>query len=155
MKVVVNYLTSMGRCVIAESLRLGMRSGFGKDFLFDALKRSRAGDWKMLHTHGGNMVRDRYRRPLSTLNVILKDIGLGLKQAKRTGAITPVGNACAPLFKGRRARRPWRVGQFGGLSIVSRSGESIIEYPAPVFAFDEQGARGSPRIKTTALVLAG
>ena len=99
MKVVVNYLTSMGRCVIAESLRLGMRSGFGKDFLFDALKRSRAGDWKMLHTHGGNMVRDRYRRPLSTLNVILKDIGLGLKQAKRTGAITPVGNACAPLFK--------------------------------------------------------
>ncbi len=104
MKVVVNYLTSMGRCVIAESLRLGMRSGFGKDFLFDALKRSRAGDWKMLHTHGGNMVRDRYRRPLSTLNVILKDIGLGLKQAKRTGAVTPVGNACAPLFKeGARA----------------------------------------------------
>ena len=104
MKVVVNYLTAMGRCVIAEGLRLGVRSGFGEDFLFDALKRSRAGDWKMLHTHGGNMVRGRYLRPLSTLNVIRKDIGLGITQAGRHGALTPVGNACAPLFEeGARA----------------------------------------------------
>lgn len=106
MKVVVNYLTSMGRCVIAETLRLGMRSGFGKDFLFDALTRSRAGGWRMLHTHGGNMIKGRYRRPLSTLNVMVKDIGLGLAQARRHGAATPVGSACAPLFEeGARAGR--------------------------------------------------
>ena len=99
MKVVVNYMTSMGRCVIAETLRLGVRSGFGKTFLFDALSRSRAGEWWMLHTHGGNMLRGRYRRPLSTLNVIAKDIGLGLRQARRNGAVTPVGGACAPMFR--------------------------------------------------------
>ncbi len=104
MKVVVNYLTSMGRCVIAETLRLGVRSGFAKGFLFDALARSRAGEWRMLHTHGGKMLRGRYRRPLSTLNVILKDIGLGLLQARRKGAVTPVGRACAPIFReGARA----------------------------------------------------
>ncbi len=104
MKVVVNYLTAMGRCVIAETLRLGMRSGFGRDFLFDALGRSRAGDWRMFHTHGAKMLRGAYRRPLSTLDVIVKDIGLGLEQARRTGAVTPVGDACAPLFdEGKRA----------------------------------------------------
>lgn len=104
MKVVVNYMTSMGRCVIAETLRLGMRSGFGKVFLFDALARSRAGEWRMLRTHGGNMLRGRFRRPLSTLNVIAKDIRLGLRQARRSGAVTPVGGACAPMFReGERA----------------------------------------------------
>ena len=104
MKVVVNYMTSMGRCVIAEGLRLGIRSGFGKDFLFDTLKRSRAGDSSGFHGHGGIMVRGRYRRPRSTLNVILKDIGLGLRLARRHSAVTPVGNACAPLFReGARA----------------------------------------------------
>ena len=104
MKVVVNYMTSMGRCVIAEGLRLGMRSGFGKDFLFDTLKRSRAGDSSGFHGHGGIMVRGRYSRPRSTLNVILKDIGLGLRLARRHNAVTPVGNACAPLYReGARA----------------------------------------------------
>ncbi|MDE0332459.1 MAG: NAD(P)-dependent oxidoreductase [Nitrospinae bacterium] len=104
MKVVVNYMTSMGRCVIAEGLRLGMRSGFGKDFLFDTLKRSRAGDSSGFHGHGSIMVRGRFRRPRSTLNVIMKDIGLGLRLARRHGAVTPVGNACAPLYReGSRA----------------------------------------------------
>ncbi len=104
MKVVVNYMTAMGRCVIAEGLRLGIRSGFGKDFLFDTLKRSRAGDSRMFHSHGGNMVRGRFDHPLSTLDVIRKDIGLGLRLARRNSAVTPLGNACAPLYReGARA----------------------------------------------------
>ena len=65
----------------------------------------------------------RFRRPRSTLNVILKDIGLGLRLARRHSAVTPVGNACAPLFQRRRARRPWRIGQRGGLFVLSGARE--------------------------------
>ncbi len=99
MKVVVNYLTTMGRCVIAETLRLGVRTGFSNDFLLDALLRSRAGGWTMLRTHGTRMIKEDFEKPLSTVDVQIKDIQLGIKQAKRKGAITPVGKACVPLYK--------------------------------------------------------
>lgn len=99
MKVVVNYLTTMGRCVIAETLRLGLHSGFSKNFLMDALLRSRAGAWTMMRTHGTRMIRENFKNPLSTVDVQIKDIQLGLKQARRLGAQTPVGNACVPLYR--------------------------------------------------------
>lgn len=99
MKVVVNYLTTMGRCVIAETLRLGVRCGFSKDFLIDALLRSRAGGWTMLRTHGTRMIKEDFQKPLSTVDVQIKDIQLGIKQARRNGAITPVGKACVPLYR--------------------------------------------------------
>jgi 3-hydroxyisobutyrate dehydrogenase len=99
MKVVVNYLTTMGRCVIAEILRLGLGSGFSKDFLMEALLRSRAGGWNMLRTHGAKMIQEDFKKPMSTVDVQIKDIQLGIKQAKRFGTNSSVGRACLPLYQ--------------------------------------------------------
>ena len=98
-KVAVNYLTSMGRCVIAETLRLGLRCGFKKEVFFDVLLRSRAGGWRQLRDQGPRMIRQNFAKPDSTVDVLAKDIQLGLTLAARVGARTPIGSAGLPLYK--------------------------------------------------------
>ena len=98
-KVAVNYLTSMGRCVIAETLRLGLRCGFKKEVFFDVLLRSRAGGWRQLRDQGPRMIRQNFAKPDSTVDVLAKDIQLGLTLAARVGAQTPIGSAGLPLYK--------------------------------------------------------
>jgi len=51
MKVVINYLTCLQRCAIAETLRLGLRSGVKGDILLDALQHSAAAS-QQLKTRG-------------------------------------------------------------------------------------------------------
>jgi len=99
MKVTVNYLTTMGRCVISEVLRVGLRCGFSKNFLLDTLSRSRVGRWAQFQTQAPAMVHQKFNKPMSTLDVQMKDIQLGVKMAKRIGAVSPVGKACIPLYK--------------------------------------------------------
>ena len=99
MKVAVNYLTSMGRCVIAETLRLGLRSGFKREFFLEALLRSRAGGWRQLRDMGPRMIRQDFSNPASTVDVLAKDIQLGLTLGARVGAQTPIGRAGLPLYK--------------------------------------------------------
>ncbi|HBK79484.1 MAG TPA: hypothetical protein DDZ83_07350 [Nitrospinae bacterium] len=99
MKVTVNYLTTMGRCVISEVLRVGLRCGFSKNFLLDALMRSRVGGWTQFRTQAPAMVHQKFGNPMSTLDIQMKDIQLGVNLAKRVGAVSPVGKACVPLYK--------------------------------------------------------
>jgi 3-hydroxyisobutyrate dehydrogenase-like beta-hydroxyacid dehydrogenase len=99
LKVTVNYLTTMGRCVISEILRVGLRCGFSKKFLLDALGRSRVGGWAQFQTQAPLMVHEKFSKPMSTLDVQMKDIQLGIKLAERVGAVSPVGKACIPLYK--------------------------------------------------------
>ncbi len=99
LKATVNYLTTMGRCVISEVLRVGLRCGFKKDFLLDALMRSRVGGWTQFRTQAPAMVHEKFSNPMSTLVVQMKDIQLGVKLAGRVGAVSPVGKACIPLYK--------------------------------------------------------
>ena len=99
LKVTVNYLTTMGRCVISEILRVGLGCGFSKNFLLDALGRSRVGGWAQFQTQAPLMVHEKFSKPMSTLDVQMKDIQLGVNLANQVGAISPVGDACIPLYK--------------------------------------------------------
>jgi len=98
MKVIINYLTCMQRCAIAETLRLGLRAGVKGPLLIDALSRS-AADSRQLRNRGPKMIRRAFKRPVSTIDTLAKDIGLGLKLAARARALTPVGSASAPIYK--------------------------------------------------------
>lgn len=99
LKVAVNYLTSIGRCLIAETLRLGLNCGFSKEFFLDALLRSRAGGWAQLRHQGPRMIRGRFLDPVSTVDVLAKDIQLGLKLSRRVGSRPLLGSTCLPLYK--------------------------------------------------------
>lgn len=97
MKVLINYLTCLQRCAIAETLRMGLRSGVKGDILLDALKRS-AADSRQLRNRGERMVKKRFTKPVSTVSVLHKDINLGMKLAERSGSLTPVGDASLPFY---------------------------------------------------------
>jgi len=97
MKVLINYLCCLERCAIAETLRLGLRAGFKGELLLDALMRS-AADGRQLRNRGPRMIARRYGRPVSTVDVLTKDIKLGMKLAARTGSLTPLGRASLPVF---------------------------------------------------------
>lgn len=98
MKVLINYLTCLQRCAIAETIRMGLRSGVKGDILLDALKRS-AADSRQLQNRGERMVKKRFSKPVSTVSVLHKDINLGMKLATRTDSLTPVGKASLPFYE--------------------------------------------------------
>jgi len=98
MKVLINYLTCLQRCAIAETLRLGLRSGVKGDILLDALQRSAATS-RQLQNRGPRMIKRRFSKPVSTVAVLHKDINLGLTMAKRSKSITPVGLASLPFYE--------------------------------------------------------
>lgn len=97
LKVLINYLTCLERCAIAETLRMGLRSGVKGDLLLDALQRS-AADGRQLRNRGPRMIRRRFSKPVSALDVLAKDMKLGLALGRGASALTPVGDACLPLF---------------------------------------------------------
>lgn len=97
-KILINYLACLQRCALAETFRMGLRAGVKGDLLIDALKRS-AADSRQLRNRGANMIHRRYGNPVSTLDVLLKDIGLGKKLAQKVGALTPLGAASLPIFQ--------------------------------------------------------
>ncbi|MEK6709872.1 MAG: NAD(P)-dependent oxidoreductase [Nitrospinota bacterium] len=97
-KIIINYLASMERCAIAESLRLGERCGIPGRLLLDAITRS-ASDSRQVRNRGPRMIARRFRNPASTMAVITKDIRLGLLLARRTGSLAPVGRASLPFFQ--------------------------------------------------------
>ena len=45
------------------------------------------------------MIKRRYTKPVSTVSVLHKDIGLGMKLAERSASITPIGDASLPFYK--------------------------------------------------------
>lgn len=98
MKVLINYLTCLQRCAIAETLRIGLRSGVKGDILMDAIQRSAARS-QQIANRGPRMLKRRYTNPVSTVSVLHKDINLGLNLAKRSDSITPIGNASLPFYK--------------------------------------------------------
>ncbi len=98
MKVLINYLTCLERCAIAETLRMGLKSGVKGELLLDALTRS-AADSKQLRNRGPRMIGRRFTKPVSTLDVLAKDIHLGLALGESAGALTPVGAVCLPFFE--------------------------------------------------------
>lgn len=97
-KIIINYLASMERCAIAESLRLGERCGIPGALLLGAITRS-ASDSRQVRNRGPRMIARRFRNPASTMAVITKDIRLGLLLARRTRSEVPVGKASLPLFE--------------------------------------------------------
>ncbi len=98
LKVLINYLTCLQRCAIAETIRMGLKSGAGGALLLDALQRS-AADSRQLRNRGPRMVSGRFTDPVSTLDVLTKDIRLGLKLAQSADARTPLGAVCLPFFE--------------------------------------------------------
>jgi len=98
MKVIINYLTCLERCSIAETLRIGLRSGIKKDLLLECLLRS-AASGKQLEKRGARMLGHKFSDPVSSLDSIIKDMKLGLTLAKKTKSSTPVGKACLPIYK--------------------------------------------------------
>ncbi|MEE9240668.1 MAG: NAD(P)-dependent oxidoreductase [bacterium] len=98
MKVLINYLTCLQRCAIAETIRIGLRSGVTGDILLDALQRSAATS-RQLQNRGPRMIKRRYTKPVSTVAVLHKDINLGMTLAKRSKSITPVGSASLPFYE--------------------------------------------------------
>lgn len=44
------------------------------------------------------MIRRRFSKPVSALDVLAKDMKLGLALGRGASALTPVGDACLPLF---------------------------------------------------------
>ncbi len=98
MKVIINYLTGLERCAIAETLRMGLRSGIKKDLLLECLLRS-AASGKQLEKRGARMLGNKFSDPVSSLAMMIKDMKLGLTLAKKTKSSTPVGKACLPLYE--------------------------------------------------------
>ncbi|MDP7663904.1 MAG: NAD(P)-dependent oxidoreductase [Nitrospinota bacterium] len=97
MKVLINYLTCLQRCAIAETIRMGLRSGVKGGVLFKALHRS-AADSRQLRNRGQRMIKRRYTNPVSAVTVLHKDINLGMTLAKRSKSITPIGSASLPFY---------------------------------------------------------
>ncbi len=97
MKVLINYLTCLQRCAIAETLRMGLRNDVKGELLLDALMRS-AADSRQLRNRGPRMIAGNFAAPVSTLDVLTKDIKLGLALAREAAAPTPLGDVCLPYF---------------------------------------------------------
>ena len=97
LKVLINYLTCLQRCSIAETLRMGLRAGVKGDLMLDAFMRS-AADSRQLRNRGPRMVSGDFTNPVSTLDVLTKDIKLGLALGESVDANMPLGELCAPFF---------------------------------------------------------
>ena len=97
MKVLINYLTCLQRCAIAETLRMGLRVGVAGELLLDAFTRS-AADSRQLRNRGPRMISGDFSNPVSTLDVLTKDIKLGLALGESVSANMPLGELCAPFF---------------------------------------------------------
>ena len=97
LKVLINYLTCLQRCSIAETLRMGLRAGVKGELMLDAFMRS-AADSRQLRNRGPRMVSGDYTNPVSTLDVLTKDIKLGLSLGESVDAHMPLGELCAPFF---------------------------------------------------------
>lgn len=97
MKVLINYLTCLQRCAIAETLRMGLRAGVKGELLLDAFMRS-AADSRQLRNRGPRMVSGDFTNPVSTLDVLTKDIKLGLALGQSVDANTPLGDLCLPFY---------------------------------------------------------
>ena len=97
MKVLINYLTCLERCAIAETLRMGLRAGVKGELMLDAFMRS-AADSRQLRNRGPRMVSGDFSNPVSTLDVLTKDIKLGLVLGQSVNANMPLGELCLPFF---------------------------------------------------------
>ena len=97
MKVLINYLTCLQRCSIAETLRMGLRAGVKGELMLDAFMRS-AADSRQLRNRGPRMISGDFSNPVSTLDVLTKDIKLGLALGESVNANMPLGELCAPFF---------------------------------------------------------
>ncbi|MYA97254.1 MAG: NAD(P)-dependent oxidoreductase [Nitrospinae bacterium] len=97
MKVLINYLTCLQRCAIAESLRMGLRAGVKGELLLDAFMRS-AADSRQLRNRGPRMISGDFTNPVSTLDVLTKDIKLGLALGQSVDANMPLGDLCLPFY---------------------------------------------------------
>ena len=97
MKVLINYLTCLQRCAIAETLRMGLRAGVKGELLLDAFMRS-AADSRQLRNRGPRMVSGDFTNPVSTLDVLTKDIKLGLALGESVDANMPLGDLCLPFY---------------------------------------------------------
>ncbi len=97
MKVLINYLTCLQRCSIAETLRMGLRAGVKGELMLDAFMRS-AADSRQLRNRGPRMISGDFSNPVSTLDVLTKDIKLGLALGQSVNANMPLGELCAPFF---------------------------------------------------------
>ena len=109
MKVLINYLTCLQRCAIAETLQHGLESRReGRIVMLDAFTRS-AADSRQLRNRGPRMISGDFSNPVSTLDVLTKDIKLGLALGQSVNANMPLGELCAALFHrgtGTRLRLP-------------------------------------------------
>ena len=97
MKVLINYLTCLQRCSIAETLRMGLRAGVKGELMLDAFMRS-AADSRQLRNRGPRMISGDFSNPVSTLDVLTKDIKLGLALGESVSANMPLGDICLPFF---------------------------------------------------------
>ena len=97
MKVLINYLTCLQRCAIAETLRMGLRAGVKGELLLDAFMRS-AADSRQLRNRGPRMISGDFTNPVSTLDVLTKDIKLGLALGQSVDANMPLGDLCLPFY---------------------------------------------------------
>ena len=62
MKVLINYLTCLQRCSIAETLRMGLRAGVKGELMLDAFMRS-AADSRQLRNRGPRMISGDFSTP--------------------------------------------------------------------------------------------
>ena len=97
MKVLINYLTCLQRCSIAETLRMGLRAGVKGELMLDAFMRS-AADSRQLRNRGPRMISGDFSNPVSTLDVLTKDIKLGLALGQSVNANMHLGELCLPFF---------------------------------------------------------
>ena len=110
LKVLINYLTCLQRCSIAETLRMGLRAGVKGELMLDAFMRS-AADSRQLRNRGPRMISGDFSNPVSTLDVLTKDIKLGLSLGESVRRQYAPGRALRPLFHRRTGTRAWRPRQ--------------------------------------------
>ena len=65
--------------------------------MLDAFMRS-AADSRQLRNRGPRMISGDFSNPVSTLDVLTKDIKLGLALGESVSANMPLGELCAPFF---------------------------------------------------------
>lgn len=97
MKLAVNLVLGLNRAALAEGLAFGRRCGLDPTTLLEAL-RAGAAYSRVMDAKGRKMLTRDFR-PQARLRQHLKDVGLILAQARRTGARVPLSEAHRVLLQ--------------------------------------------------------
>ena len=83
----------------SQAISVGLKAGIELELLLEVMKASTGGSWVVEHWDYCVSLRKEHEKQKqgSTLNLVYKDIGLGLKLAKELGEFVPLAGLVSQL----------------------------------------------------------